>query len=396
MGQFRDSVKSTFKLKPEDELIIYCARTKVDEDIESKIEFLVTKNLDWEYILHSADLHGLKQLLYWHLNNLCFNDVPVKIMGELKQFFNENARNNLLLWGELLILIELLEENGIEAVPYKGPILSFSAYKNLTLRCFVDIDLIVDPMDVPFVRKLIQSIGYQPELNINESMELKFIKYQNEYKFFNNKKETFLDIHWKFTNIFLPNSRKLNFLDKNLLESIEISKKTMKTLFPEHMFLIMCIHNYSHHWSELSLLVDLAEYIKSQDHLSWLKIEEMAKQSKIEKIVLINLNLLKEIFGFNPVNDGVFSTLNANEVVEMSNEIRNQIFDEGNEVETKLLRQFVNNIKYRDTLFMGVMDCVKDAFIPTNFELEKIRLPSVLFPLYHLIRPFLLIIRYRL
>jgi hypothetical protein len=256
---------------------------------------------------------------------------------------------------------------------------------------------LVDPKDVPEIRKLLASLGYLPQINLSKSVEIKFIKYQNEYTFKNEEKSLSLDLHWKFTTLYLPNSSKFNFLDEKILKRVKISKNDVLTLPPENIFLVMCIHNYSHHWDQLSLLVDLLEFIKSQNDLNWSKINEMATKLRIKRIVLINLNLLKEIFGFDLslVNKEFPSELTSNKVKKMSLELINQIFSDEKSHEIKLLRSFRDNIRFRDNFLAGLMDCVKDAFIPTNYELIKIRLPSFLFPLYHLFRPILLLIRYQ-
>lgn len=386
------------KITKEFELLLCCARSKIDSETSDRIVSLVSEGLDWEYLFSMADQHKLKPLLYWHLNNIFSGDIlPQEEMEDLKNFFQANTRKNLLYWGKLLNILRLLEENGITAVSFKGPELAFSAYNNLALRSFQDIDIILRPEKVSEVKELLSTIGYKPEMIISQPMEKKFIKYQKEYMFFNKDEGITLDLHWRFTWLFLPKSSSFNFLDENILETVEISKSDIKTVPPENMFLILCLHNYTHYWSKLSLLVDLVEFTNNHS-LDWLIINEMAEQLQIKKITLINLNLLHEILGFDTdlLGKEFNRDLHSKKIKEISTEIKDKIYFPDKFEETKLLTKFFNNIKFRDTLSAGLMDCFKDLFIPTNFELTRIALPPILFPLYHLIRPFLLLIRYQI
>ena len=55
------------KFLPEEELILCCARTYLNHEIENKISSLLKKDLDWSYILDTAHIHKLMPLLYLNL-----------------------------------------------------------------------------------------------------------------------------------------------------------------------------------------------------------------------------------------------------------------------------------------------------------------------------------------
>ena len=74
-------------------------------------------------------------------------EVPENILKSLKLNFNRNVKNNLLMLGELIKLLNLFEKQGLNVIPYKGPILAIYAYKNLALRQFDDLDIFVNKND---------------------------------------------------------------------------------------------------------------------------------------------------------------------------------------------------------------------------------------------------------
>ena len=43
----------------------------------------------------------------------------------------------------MIRLYEMFEAESIPVIPYKGPLLSWLAYRSLTRRMFVDLDLVV-------------------------------------------------------------------------------------------------------------------------------------------------------------------------------------------------------------------------------------------------------------
>lgn len=130
-------------MRPEDYLLVSCARIHRDPENEERIRTLLRSQIDWEYLLRAADSHGLKPLLYWHLEATSPESVPEVTLEHLEAEFRRNMKRNLFLSMELLKLLERLEGQGIQAIPFKGPVLAVSVYGNLALRPFSDLDILV-------------------------------------------------------------------------------------------------------------------------------------------------------------------------------------------------------------------------------------------------------------
>ena len=64
-------------------------------------------------------------------------------------------------------LIKLLKKNDIISVIFKGPDIAFSAYGNIALRTFQDIDIFVIKKDIEKVKKILISHGYSLDLKLN-------------------------------------------------------------------------------------------------------------------------------------------------------------------------------------------------------------------------------------
>src|SRR4051794_31937413 len=108
----------------EHELLLCCAAALHDVAGRAQFQRLAQKDLKWEYVLQTADLHGMLPLLKARLDEFCPGAVPGGVAGDLARACLANAARNLALTGELLRILKVFEAEGIEAVPFKGPALA--------------------------------------------------------------------------------------------------------------------------------------------------------------------------------------------------------------------------------------------------------------------------------
>ena len=111
----------------------------VDPKRAERISELVAGGLDWQRLWKLSQRNGLSALLYFHLNRICAASVPSAQIDFLRDYFQKNSAFGLLLTGELVRLLKSFAENGIKAVPYKGPAIAVKLYGNLALRQFCDL-----------------------------------------------------------------------------------------------------------------------------------------------------------------------------------------------------------------------------------------------------------------
>lgn len=382
---------STFRSEAEEELLLCCARTIMDDVTESRIEYLVQSDLNWDYLLRIASIHCLKPLLYWQLNQICPDQIPSEFMSNLKEFLNNNAKNNLFFMQELIEVVKTLNNHHIESVPYKGPILALQAYGNLSMRQFSDLDLLVKKDDVPFIKEILISKGYKPEFNLNSVQEQNYMNSQRELKLIHETKGISLELHWKFSGVFQnlpPNAEKM-FL-KNL-DILDIGGVQIPKISPENLILILSIHNASHHWSSLAWLVDIATLIKNQK-IDWSQVLKTSQKLSIRKILFINLYLCHFLLDLELDNE-ISNYLNDDSVRKTANIFVNNLFSDKSE--NGLIENMQISIKLREKKIDGIKDGLSGIFKPSFYELNHLDVPPYLFFIYHIYRPFNLLKRYK-
>ena len=100
------SISRQFPLRPESELLIWCARTVVTDDLKKRISRRAHEPLDWAALLDMARYHGVAPLLYRNLSTICSDLVPVETLTLLRQRAQAVALLNRLLAQELVVLCE--------------------------------------------------------------------------------------------------------------------------------------------------------------------------------------------------------------------------------------------------------------------------------------------------
>ncbi len=387
-----DKMDSTLKLTPEDKLILYCARTQVDEVVEDKIKSIVCSVSNWDYVIKMAHRHRLKHFLYYHINQICPENVPDEVMLILKNHFNLNVQKNLFMFGKLLEILDNFKLEKIESLPYKGPILALTVYDNLGLREFDDLDIFVHEEDVPKIRRILTSMAYEPTVNLNLKEEQKFIQTMRDYIFHNDN--ITLEIHWRFPSIFFSLPKTIELFNWDKCRTIEIHSKPILVSSPEEMLLIICIHNAEHRWKRISLLCDFKEFICANE-IDWFKITDKSEQLGIKRLVGINFYLANDLLDLD-MPDHIFKELISDKnVKKMSDQIKSEFFSK-NVRSTHLLEETLISYKLRENKFYGIKDVLRGITSPGILEWKNIKLPVSLFPLYYLLRPFLLLKRHLL
>lgn len=382
--------ENDFKLCLEDKLLLYCARTKVNDEMKNKIISLIHEDFNWKYLVDMASRHRLRPLLYHNLNSICPELVPEDILVELKNFFNANVRKNLLLTGELIKILGILKSNDINAISYKGPFLAYSVYRNVGLRVFNDIDILINKSDAINAKNLMLSHSYDlySQIEVNDSA---YLKLDCEYRFVNNNKTSLIEINWNFEGIFISFPLKPEFLFDDI-KNFNFNGFNVQTFYQVNYFLALCIHAAKHDWSRLSFLCDINEFLGSKTNINWNEILEKSNKLCIKRILFINLLLAKDLFQLDLPNEILISMENDYLAKKISDQVKRRIFNQ--DISLNIFQKFILDLRKREKIKYAMKDCILGLTKPTYADFYDFPLNESLFFLYFVIRPFLLVKRY--
>src|SRR5262249_42741914 len=143
------------------QLLLHCARSKLDTRL---IRAFVNEGINWDGLLKLARQHRVPPLLMRSLKSVCWDAVPSTAQLKLESFYRASVVRNLFLTGELLRLLDMFRKNDIAIAAFKGPVLAEVVYGDLSLRDFVDLDVLVHEADLCKAEHILTACGYPPYL----------------------------------------------------------------------------------------------------------------------------------------------------------------------------------------------------------------------------------------
>lgn len=249
---------------------------------------------DWDALLKLASRHGMVPLLARFLQQRA-GDVPPDVLAKLQMQFRMNAARNGQLLEELSGLLRQFEAHGIAAVPYKGPALAAQVYGDLTLRACGDLDILLRPGDVLRAKALLLAAGYQPVQQFQTAQqEQQHLQTDCEYNFCRPTDGILVELHWRFRPQFFP----LPLNMERLWERTQpAALGEARTLAPEDLLLILCVHGAKHCWERLCWICDIAALLRAFPNLDWELAWTQAQSVGCGRVLLLGLALAQELLG---------------------------------------------------------------------------------------------------
>ncbi len=100
-------------------------------------------------------------LVYRNLAEHCPDIFPEELKSQfVKNYIIVNLINSLALVEQLLRILELFKNSGIKAVPFKGPVLAKRLYGDISLRCYVDLDIFISGNDAEKAVDILLANGF--------------------------------------------------------------------------------------------------------------------------------------------------------------------------------------------------------------------------------------------
>jgi len=377
--------------RPEVELLLLCAQTRTNSETAARIETLVQESINWNYLLETAQEHGVMPLLYWNLNTTCPESVPRATLDQLRTYFRKNSQRNVFMAGKLLRLLSLFETHGISAVPFKGPALAATVYGNLALRRqSVDLDILVRKQDVLKAKDLLLTQGYWPEEKWTRQQEAVLLQRSHEYTFVHDDDKVKVEVHWRITSKYFSFPLDSERLWERLRPSSLAGEEVM-AFSPEDLLLILCVHGTIHLWQQLELICGVAELIRATKGLDWTQIMEEASELGSERMLFLGLFLASALLGA-PVPDVILNRVRADSSVKaLATWVHERLFREVYSPPLGVLESSLFHLRARERWRDRVRYCVRLAISPTEYDWATLTLPESLSFFYYILRPIRLL-----
>jgi hypothetical protein len=328
--------------------------------------------------------HALSPLLYWRLSTISEIEIPLPQLHILRKHFQENIAHNLYLTQELHRVTGLFEAHGIQTIAYKGPALAALAYRDLRLRGFSDLDIIVRKQDVVRAKELLLEQGYELWPNLSGIQQEVVLRKQHCLAFRNMELKVVVELHWKVAGRRFANPLEPEQMWERL-KPVLIGGRTVTTLSLENLLLALCVHGSRHLWERLAWVCDIAELLAAHDQIDWRVVIDRASSSGTRRMLFLGLHLTSEMFDAR-LPDEIREEIKSDPVISaLAAFIVNHIFNEP-EAAASSFKAFLFQVKSRER-FRDKIRYFGFAISPTDADVAAVSLPRYASVLYYVLRP---------
>lgn len=344
--------------------LLLCCRGRNGEATAHRMSRLLDEGIDWPRLLDLARWHKLVPLLFLSLDRLDSSAIPPEVSQLLGRVFRFNAGRSLAMTGELLSILDALEARGIDAIPYKGPVMAERLYGNMALRQSSDLDLVVDRHDVAVAREVLLERGYRSSIELHGANR-KFLLQSRYSERFDRPEGMAVELHWAFTNKDVAFPLTLGDL-RPRLEEIQLGGRRVAVSSREDMLLVLCVHGAKHLWNRLEWILGVAELAGNE--IDWDLVRSRARETRSERMLLLGLVLANDLYGASCPEEIMREARSNRAVRELAGEVKRDLSTE----EFRWERDESNNLKY-DVFHYRLGDDLSSRF---RYAFYRVTTPS--------------------
>jgi hypothetical protein len=385
--------RSAEPITPERELILCCARARIDPEMKERIRVLIGNGLNWSEVVSSAKQHRVLPVLHEEITSAAQDLISPATQCILRDAARASSANGMKLLLELLRVHQLFEEAQIPAIPYKGPVLGQFAYGSIVRREFLDLDFAVPQRFIPKAIALLQSSEYSAMFDLREAHAGQHGFAPGQYSFLSSTQGFLVELHTERTLRYFPVSPDFDDLTLRLTD-IEIAGQRLRTFSIEDTLIILSVHGAKHFWERLAWILDVAQLISVRD-VDWTLLTQIAAKMKSVRVLLLGLFLAHDLCGASLPPSVLQNAMEDKQVQWLAARVREQyagISDPGLGVRARTLFR----MRSSDSTGQGLRHMVRLTMSPTESDREIVRLPGFLTPFYILVRPWRLLREYGL
>ena len=370
--------------------LITCCKAVLSEDDKHYIATTIKSELlNKKALIELSYRHAVLPLLYTTLKNILPEE---KLISTLKPYYMNTIQKNMSMSLELIEVLHLFKKFEIDALCFKGPVLSQVAYGDITLRQYGDLDILIKKEDKQKMIDLMIRNKYSPEITLKEQTKHTFLNAVNVLGFSTPSAKSFIEIHWRL----LSKNYAIHWEESllwNKTTSIQINHQTIQTLHFEQSLLYLCAHGSKHLFERLSWVCDIDRSVRNEKNIDWETLLNNAEKLGIRRILLLSLSLAQKLLNL-PLPKEIEKKIATDTTIES--------------LLTSIIRLHFSHYAKREKsystfkLLYLMRENTNDKFhfiwsalFATKFDDFKfIQLPTYLAFLYPLVRPLRLIIKY--
>ena len=382
------SLASSTALQSENEFALLCALAGAELSPE-RIERIANWNrsaLDWSEVLRLAEHHGVLPLAARNLIEHA-RGLPPEIEHALGSAYEANLRRSLWFTAELARIMQHFERVQLRAIPYKGPVLAQSLYRDLGLRSFSDLDFLISSADFGRAQQALAEIGYRPSSVVTTvltpAVERFWLRTGYERSFDSAAGKNLVELQWAVLPYFYGVDLSVDDLLARAGRTV-VGGREVPCLSPEDSLLVLCLHAAKHLWTRLIWLADIAETLRIQT-IDYALVFSQARALGIARILDVSFWLVKNVLRAEipkPAEEMIAADV---QVPALGSEFAERLA-RGAAYDFESTEYFRRILRLRERRGDRWRYLWRLAWTPGTGDIAAVRLPGALFPLYRIVR----------
>lgn len=256
-------------------------------DINS-IDNFVRDGLNYDLLITMLGNRSLASVIYDKISIYSISD---DAKNRFKNIIHTSLKRHSFLKGELIKIINLFEDHGIDFLLLKGFVLDTLIYKDRGwVRDFVDLDLLVRPRNIEKAARLLLDNRY---LLTHTKVPLRYerkLRYHYPFSKPHLEENVYVELHTNLYPVYSPFTVDVEDLFSSA-SHILLDEKKIPTLSIEEELIYLCTHFLFIHGDRLELkyLFEIAQL--SEKSLNWNVLVERAREEKAASFVYYSLRL---------------------------------------------------------------------------------------------------------
>lgn len=335
--------------------------------------------VDWEHLQSLAETHHLVPALTANADR--FGSVPEEVAEALRIRARAQVQRSLQLSSELHAVLDTLDEAAVPAIPYKGPVLSEVAHGDPGARQYGDVDLVVSPDDFDRACAALETDGYRATKALNALGETVL----------ETGDGAVVEVHSHLLPKFFPTT--LPFADVwRRRSSVEVGGRQVPALAPADRFLVLCVHGTRHHWCRLGWVHDVATLVAG-DQVPWDDVRARAADLRCERHLLVGCWLARELYDVS-LPKSVAAGIDGDETVPTLGARAVTLLEDHDSPTPTERAEYSYQWRALRTRADRLRFALNLATIPSADDVASVDLPEPLNPLYRVVRPTRLAVRF--
>ncbi|MGA6986182.1 MAG: nucleotidyltransferase family protein [Terriglobales bacterium] len=346
--------------------------------------------LDWSEFLRLAEEHGVLSLAARSLTDRARGrlvEIPPEIERSLRSAYDANLRRSMWFAAELARIMAHFEGRQLRAVPYKGPVLAQSAYGDLGLRSFSDLDFLISRADFERAKQALAEIGYRPSADLTPAVERLWLRIGYERSFDGAAGKNLIELQWALLPHFYGVDLPVDSLIARAGRTV-VGGREVPALSPEDSLLVLCLHAAKHLWARLIWLSDIAAALQAQSRtqtIDYALVFSRARALGITRILGVSFWLVKNVLRVELPKPAEEMIAADRRVEALGSEFAGRLA-RGAAYDFESTEYFRLILKLRERRRDRWRYLWRLVWTPGAGDVAAVRLPEAIFPLYRIVR----------